>query len=81
VARYSERSGIGDNWTFCLAFSFFRLAAILQGVYKRSLDGNASNPERAREYRQGGAGTGGDGERRDVRKGLTMADFRNGWSS
>jgi len=50
VARYSERSGIAvDNWTFCLSFSFFRLAAILQGVYKRSLDGNASNPERAKE--------------------------------
>ncbi|EDQ32927.1 putative aminoglycoside phosphotransferase [Hoeflea phototrophica DFL-43] len=51
VARYTERSGIkADNWTFCLAFSFFRLASILQGVYKRSLDGNASNPERARDY-------------------------------
>ncbi|MDP3525294.1 MAG: phosphotransferase family protein, partial [Hoeflea sp.] len=50
VARYAERSGIAvANWPFCLAFSFFRLAAILQGVYKRSLDGNASNPERARE--------------------------------
>jgi aminoglycoside phosphotransferase (APT) family kinase protein len=42
-------SGIG-NWTFCLAFSFFRLAAICQGVYKRALDGNASNPEKARTY-------------------------------
>lgn len=31
---------------FYLAFSFFRLAAILQGVYKRGLDGNASS-ERA----------------------------------
>lgn len=50
VARYSERSGIAvNNWTFCLSFSFFRLAAILQGVYKRALDGNASNPERAHE--------------------------------
>lgn len=50
VARYCERSGIKiDNWSFCLAFSFFRLAAILQGVFKRSLDGNASNPEHARE--------------------------------
>ncbi|OCW58207.1 phosphotransferase [Hoeflea olei] len=50
VARYAERTGIAvSNWSFCLAFSFFRLAAILQGVYKRSLDGNASNPERARE--------------------------------
>ena len=38
------------NWHFYLAFSFFRLAAILQGVYKRSLDGNASNPKRAQSY-------------------------------
>lgn len=35
-----------ENWPFYLAFSFFRLAAILQGVYKRGLDGNASS-ERA----------------------------------
>lgn len=48
VAKYVERTGARiDNWTFYLAFSFFRLASILQGVYKRSLDGNASNPERA----------------------------------
>jgi aminoglycoside phosphotransferase (APT) family kinase protein len=39
-----------DNWTFYLAFSFFRLAAILQGVYKRALDGNASNPERGKTF-------------------------------
>ena len=38
------------NWPFYVAFSFFRLAAILQGVYKRSLDGNASNPEKAKTY-------------------------------
>jgi aminoglycoside phosphotransferase (APT) family kinase protein len=50
VARYCERRGLSgiDNWTFCLAFSFFRLGAILQGVYKRALDGNASNPDKAR---------------------------------
>ncbi|XP_014642721.1 PREDICTED: acyl-CoA dehydrogenase family member 10 [Ceratotherium simum simum] len=28
-----------ENWNFYVAFSFFRLAAILQGVYKRSLTG------------------------------------------
>ncbi|MCO5162440.1 MAG: phosphotransferase family protein [Mesorhizobium sp.] len=52
VALYCRRRGIGgiDNWVFYLAFSFFRLAAICQGVYKRALDGNASNPERARSY-------------------------------
>ncbi len=52
VAAYCRRRGIDaiDNWFFYLAFSFFRIAAILQGVYKRSLDGNASNPERAKLY-------------------------------
>ena len=48
VAAYCARmglAGIGD-WTFCLAFSFFRLAAILEGVKRRALDGNASNPEK-----------------------------------
>ncbi len=49
VARYCERVGISGipTWKFCLAFSFFRLAAIVQGVKKRGLDGNASNPEKA----------------------------------
>ena len=42
-------TGIPD-WTFLIAFSFFRIAAIAQGVFKRALDGNASNPERARQY-------------------------------
>jgi aminoglycoside phosphotransferase (APT) family kinase protein len=52
VARYCERRGLDGigNWTFMLAFSFFRLAAICQGVYQRALDGNASNPEKARLY-------------------------------
>lgn len=52
VAAYCRRrglSGIGD-WTFLLAFSFFRLAAICQGVYRRALDGNASNPRKAKTY-------------------------------
>jgi aminoglycoside phosphotransferase (APT) family kinase protein len=50
VELYCRRTGteVIGNWPFYVAFSFFRLAAILQGVYKRSLDGNASNPERAR---------------------------------
>jgi aminoglycoside phosphotransferase (APT) family kinase protein len=52
VAAYCRRRGIDGiaDWSFLLAFSFFRLAAICQGVYRRALDGNASNPERAREY-------------------------------
>jgi aminoglycoside phosphotransferase (APT) family kinase protein len=49
VARYCERMGIAaiPDWPFYLAFAFFRLAAIIQGVKKRGLEGNASNPERA----------------------------------
>jgi aminoglycoside phosphotransferase (APT) family kinase protein len=45
VQRYCELRGIDEieHWSFYLAFSFFRLAAIAQGVYKRALDGNASN--------------------------------------
>jgi aminoglycoside phosphotransferase (APT) family kinase protein len=52
VAAYCRRRSIDSigNWTFYLAFSFFRLAAICQGVYRRALDGNASNPEKARTY-------------------------------
>ena len=47
VAQYCQRMGIEgiDHWAFYLAFSFFRLAAIAQGVAKRALDGNASNKQ------------------------------------
>ncbi len=52
VEAYCRRRKIGSigNWHFYVAFCFFRLAAILQGVYKRAIDGNASNPEKARQY-------------------------------
>jgi aminoglycoside phosphotransferase (APT) family kinase protein len=45
VARYCGLMNIDkiENWNFCMAFSFFRLAAICQGVAKRAVDGNASN--------------------------------------
>jgi aminoglycoside phosphotransferase (APT) family kinase protein len=47
VARYCEKTGLFDipAWNFYIVFSLFRLAAIVQGVYKRGLDGNASSPE------------------------------------
>ncbi len=40
--RTAGRDGIPD-WAFYLAFSYFRLASITQGVYARSLQGNASD--------------------------------------
>jgi aminoglycoside phosphotransferase (APT) family kinase protein len=41
-----------DKFGFYLAFTFFRMAGIIQGVYKRALDGNASNPERGKALGQ-----------------------------
>ena len=51
IAQYCQRRGLDgiDDFDFYLAFCFFRMAAIIQGVLKRALDGNASNPERALE--------------------------------
>ncbi len=50
VEAYCARRGIDGiaGFGFYVAFAFFRMAAILQGVKKRALDGNASNPEKAR---------------------------------
>jgi aminoglycoside phosphotransferase (APT) family kinase protein len=46
--RFTAASGLDprQHWNFLLAFQFFRLAAIAQGVLKRALQGNASS-ERA----------------------------------
>ena len=51
VATYCKRTGrdgIAD-WDFYLAFSFFRLASISQGVYMRGVQGNAAS-ETAAQY-------------------------------
>jgi len=47
VTLYCQRMGLEkiENWHFYLCFSFFRLAAIAQGVAKRALSGNASNKQ------------------------------------
>ena len=49
IDEYCDRRGIVgiDNFGFYLAFCFFRMAGILQGVKKRALDGNAADPQRA----------------------------------
>src|SRR5258708_28867650 len=45
VATYVRHTGRdpGADWAFFLAFSLFRYAAIVQGVYARALQGNASS--------------------------------------
>lgn len=49
VEEYSKRAGLTElpDLEFAIAFCFFKMAAIMQGVKKRALDGNASNPEQA----------------------------------
>lgn len=49
IAAYCQRRGLNgiDDFGYYLGFCFFRMAGIIQGVLKRALDGNASNPERA----------------------------------
>ena len=47
VERYAARTGRTriDDLDFCFAYNTFRLASIVQGVYARALQGNASSPE------------------------------------
>ena len=47
IARYCERTGRTGiaNWNFYLAFSLFRIAAILQGIAKRALIGTAASAQ------------------------------------
>ncbi len=51
VAEYCRHAGRNsiENWPFYLIYNMFRSAGIIQGVYKRGLDGNASS-EKALEY-------------------------------
>jgi len=64
VAEYCRRTGREDIdprvWAFYIAFNLFRLAGILQGILRRSIEGNAADPtapdtgRRAREIAETG---------------------------
>jgi aminoglycoside phosphotransferase (APT) family kinase protein len=51
VRRYCERTGRADpdallaDWNFYLAYNLFRLAAILQGIARRVVDGTAASAQ------------------------------------
>lgn len=49
VAAYNKRTGRqpGPGWDVYVVFNLFRLAAIVQGIAKRSEDGTASDPSAA----------------------------------
>ena len=51
LAEYCRHTGCEiDNWLFYVIYNMFRSAGIIQGVYKRGLDGNASS-DTALEYK------------------------------
>lgn len=54
IQSYCRHRGLEDlpRLNLYLAFAFFRMAAILQGVKKRGLEGNAADPEGARAIAQ-----------------------------
>ena len=58
IRRYCARTGRGDpvalaaDWNFYLAYNLFRIAAILQGIAKRVVDGTAASAA----AREAGAG-------------------------
>jgi aminoglycoside phosphotransferase (APT) family kinase protein len=47
IQRYCQRTGRStiEHWNFYLAYNLFRIAAILQGVYKRATEGIASSDD------------------------------------
>jgi aminoglycoside phosphotransferase (APT) family kinase protein len=49
VKKYCERTGRGEidrsHWDFYLAYNLFRIAAILQGIMKRVVDGTAASAQ------------------------------------
>lgn len=57
LARYCEKTGRDGipQWHVFVAFSLFRLAAIVQGVYSRALQGNASNADALEVGKRAGA--------------------------
>jgi aminoglycoside phosphotransferase (APT) family kinase protein len=54
LRRYCDRTGAQtlEHWDFYLAFNFFRIAAILQGIAKRALDGSAAASDAAETGRK-----------------------------
>jgi aminoglycoside phosphotransferase (APT) family kinase protein len=56
LAAYCRRTGRAgiEDWEFFIVFAMFRIAAILAGVHRRGLDGNAADSralEASRDYR------------------------------
>ncbi|SNX28806.1 acyl-CoA dehydrogenase [Polynucleobacter meluiroseus] len=57
ISAYEKIIGqsIGAHWRFLMAYNLFRIAAILHGVSKRALDGNANASDAIENGRKAGA--------------------------
>lgn len=84
---YCDHMGVEhpENWNFYMAFAFFRLAAMLQGLYKHSLAGEERNhagpalhesPARAQTHEHQCRESSHTGE---VRPAARAAGFRHSW--
>lgn len=53
LALYCQRTGraLPSEWEFCLAYNLFRSACIVQGIYKRALEGKAASADGLAEGR------------------------------
>jgi aminoglycoside phosphotransferase (APT) family kinase protein len=53
LEAYCRRAGLGaiGDWNFYLVFNLFKLAAIVQGVYRRALEGTGTNDEALKRRR------------------------------
>jgi len=56
IESYCARTGRGriEHWDFYLAYNLFRIAAILQGVMKRALEGTAASAQALESGRRAG---------------------------
>ena len=58
-APVSPRQSVMADWNFYLAYNLFRIAAILQGIAKRVVDGTASSAQAVGGRRRPAAGRDG----------------------
>jgi acyl-CoA dehydrogenase len=57
IAMYEKRIGrpIAEHWPFLMAYNLFRISAILHGITKRAMDGNANASDAIENGKKAGA--------------------------
>ncbi len=57
IALYEKKIGrpIAEHWPFLMAYNLFRISAILHGISKRAIDGNANASDAIENGEKAGA--------------------------